>query len=147
MVGSPRPPAAAHCHSCLGPTPQVVSRAGARRVVSVRAQATAAKLAKTAVPLKLEEGEMPLNTFNNKKPFVAKIKSVEKIVGPKATGETCHIIIETNVRSSWLHIAWPHIARPRTHSTTHASQIHRLCWLRRVTSPSGRASPTASSPR
>lgn len=61
---------------------------------------------------------MPLNTFNNKAPFVAKIKSVKRIVGellerilgldqeqipqfltnsgPKATGDTCHIIIETS---------------------------------------------------
>jgi hypothetical protein len=53
------------------------------------------KLTKSAVPLELEKGEMPLNTYNNKAPFVAKIKSVEKIVGPKATGETYHIIIET----------------------------------------------------
>lgn len=51
---------------------------------------------KVKVPTKLEEGELPLNTFNQKKPFTAKIKSVERIVGPKATGETCHIILETN---------------------------------------------------
>lgn len=38
---------------------------------------------------------MPLNTFNNKAPFKAKVKSVERIVGPKATGETCNIVIET----------------------------------------------------
>lgn len=36
-----------------------------------------------------------MNTFNNKKPFKATVKSVERIVGPKATGETCHIVIET----------------------------------------------------
>lgn len=39
---------------------------------------------------------MPINTFSPKKPFKAKVKSVERIVGPKATGETCHIIVETN---------------------------------------------------
>ena len=37
---------------------------------------------------------LPLNTFKNKAPFTGKIKSVERIVGPNATGETCHIIIE-----------------------------------------------------
>lgn len=37
----------------------------------------------------------PLNTYNNKAPFKARVKSVERIVGPKATGETCHIIIES----------------------------------------------------
>jgi hypothetical protein len=51
---------------------------------------------KAKVPTKLEGGELPLNTFNSKKPFTAKVKSVERIVGPKATGETCHIILETN---------------------------------------------------
>lgn len=38
---------------------------------------------------------MPLNTYSNKAPFKARIKSVERIVGPKATGETCNIVIET----------------------------------------------------
>ena len=46
------------------------------------------------VPLELEKGEMPLNTYKNKEPFVGKVRSVERIVGPNATGETCHIIIE-----------------------------------------------------
>ncbi len=60
-----------------------------------RAAATTT-ISRKSVPLELEEGEMPLNTYNNKKPFIAKVKSVERIVGPKATGETCHIIIETD---------------------------------------------------
>ena len=37
---------------------------------------------------------LPLNTFKNKSPFTGTVKSVERIVGPNATGETCHIIIE-----------------------------------------------------
>jgi len=49
-----------------------------------------------SVPLKLEEGELPMNTFKNKAPFTGQVMSVERIVGPKATGETCHIIIRTN---------------------------------------------------
>ena len=36
-----------------------------------------------------------MNTFSPKKPFEAEIQSVERIVGPNATGETCHIIIKT----------------------------------------------------
>ena len=75
---------------------QSTRAAGSRRAVSVRAQ-SAATCVKRAVPLKLEEGEMPLNTYSNKAPFIGKIKSVQRIVGPKATGETMHIIIETNV--------------------------------------------------
>merc|ERR1712094_52405 len=33
--------------------------------------------------------------FKTKEPLEATIKSVERIVGPNATGETCHIVIET----------------------------------------------------
>lgn len=55
----------------------------------------AATISRKSVPLKLEEGELPMNTFGPKQPFVGKIKSVERIVGPKATGETCNIVIET----------------------------------------------------
>jgi ferredoxin--NADP+ reductase len=69
------------------------SRRGALQIVC----ATATKqITRTKVPLELEEGDLPLNTYGPKKPFKAKIKSVERIVGPKATGETCHIIIETD---------------------------------------------------
>ena len=39
---------------------------------------------------------MPLNTFSPKKSFTGKVVSVEKIVGPKATGETYNVVIETN---------------------------------------------------
>jgi ferredoxin--NADP+ reductase len=36
-----------------------------------------------------------VNTYKAKEPLEATIKSVERIVGPNATGETCHIVIET----------------------------------------------------
>ena len=36
-----------------------------------------------------------MNTYGPKQPFVGIVKSVERIVGPKATGETCNIVIET----------------------------------------------------
>lgn len=47
------------------------------------------------MPLELEEGDLPLNTFSPKKPFKGKVVSVETLTGPKATGETCNIVIET----------------------------------------------------
>lgn len=76
---------------------QFVGARPAKRALAVRPRAAAATtISKSAVPLALEEGEMPLNTYGNKAPFIAKIKSVQRIVGPKATGETCHIIIETD---------------------------------------------------
>jgi len=76
-------------------TTQVAARpAGARRAVVVRAAATTT-LTRKEVPLKLEEGEMPLNTYSNKAPFKGVIKSVERIVGANATGETCNIVIKT----------------------------------------------------
>ena len=37
---------------------------------------------------------MPVNTYKNKSPFTGKVVSTKRIVGPKATGETCHIIID-----------------------------------------------------
>merc|ERR1719183_2535767 len=36
---------------------------------------------------------IPLNTYKNKEPFTGKIVSCKRIVGPQATGETCHIIM------------------------------------------------------
>merc|ERR1712087_1081597 len=37
---------------------------------------------------------MPDNTYKVKSPFEAKIVSVKRIVGPKATGETCDVVID-----------------------------------------------------
>ena len=51
------------------------------------------KAGRAPVPLELEDMPLPLNTFKNKSPFIGTVKSVERIVGPNATGETCHIII------------------------------------------------------
>merc|ERR1719195_778827 len=48
-----------------------------------------------SLPLEMEEIELPMNTYKNKTPYLCKVQSVERIVGPKATGETCHIIIDT----------------------------------------------------
>lgn len=53
-----------------------------RRGVAARA-AEVSKITPSTVPLELEEGDMPLNTFTPKRTFTGKIKSVERIVGPK----------------------------------------------------------------
>ncbi|PIA25131.1 hypothetical protein AQUCO_12500030v1 [Aquilegia coerulea] len=46
-------------------------------------------------PLELDDAiEPPLNTYKPKGPYTATIVSVERIVGPKAPGETCHIVID-----------------------------------------------------
>merc|ERR1740138_916632 len=37
---------------------------------------------------------IPVNTYKTKAPYVGKIVSTKRIVGPKATGETCDIIID-----------------------------------------------------
>ena len=67
----------------------------AKAVAVTSIPAPPAKLAK--VPLELEEPkEVPLNTWTSKKPLIVKVKSCERIVGPKATGETCHIVLETD---------------------------------------------------
>jgi len=41
-----------------------------------------------------DQSTVPLNVYKNKAPFVGKVISTKRIVGPKATGETCHIVID-----------------------------------------------------
>merc|ERR1712071_713862 len=41
-----------------------------------------------------DQSSVPVNVFKNKAPFTGKVVSTKRIVGPKATGETCHIIID-----------------------------------------------------
>lgn len=56
-------------------------------------QASAPKVAVS--PLELENAtDPPLNTYKPKDPYTATIVSVERIVGPRAPGETCHIVID-----------------------------------------------------
>jgi len=40
-----------------------------------------------------DQSTIPINTYKNKSPYAAKVISTKRIVGPQATGETCHIII------------------------------------------------------
>jgi len=42
-----------------------------------------------------DQKTVPTNTYKNKTPLVGKVVSTKRIVGPQATGETCHIIIDT----------------------------------------------------
>lgn len=41
-----------------------------------------------------DQTNIPVNTYKNKSPFTGKVVSTKRIVGPKATGETCHIVID-----------------------------------------------------
>lgn len=41
-----------------------------------------------------DQSAVPVNTYKNKAPFTGKVVSTKRIVGPKATGETCHIVID-----------------------------------------------------
>lgn len=43
-----------------------------------------------------DQSTVPVNVYKNKSPFTGKVVSTKRIVGPKATGETCHIIIDHN---------------------------------------------------
>lgn len=78
------------------PAVRVGGRRSAARATrfAVRAE-TATKIVRAPVPLELEEGELPMNTFSPKAPFKATVKSVKVITGPGATGETCDIVIDT----------------------------------------------------
>jgi len=40
-----------------------------------------------------DQSTVPVNTYKNKSPFTSKVISTKRIVGPAATGETCHIIM------------------------------------------------------
>jgi ferredoxin--NADP+ reductase len=41
-----------------------------------------------------DQSTVPVNVYKNKDPFVGKIVSTKRIVGPNATGESCHIVID-----------------------------------------------------
>ena len=41
-----------------------------------------------------DQKTVPVNTWKNKAPYTAKVVSCKRIVGPEATGETCHIIFD-----------------------------------------------------
>jgi ferredoxin--NADP+ reductase len=43
-----------------------------------------------------DQTNVPVNVYKNKAPFQGKVVSTRRIVGPKATGETCHIVIDHN---------------------------------------------------
>jgi len=43
-----------------------------------------------------DQSTVPVNTYKIKAPFAGKVVSTKRIVGPKATGETCHIVISHN---------------------------------------------------
>lgn len=63
------------------------------RVCSIKRLDTRAKV--VTFPAELEVAtEPPINLFKPKVPYIAKIVSVERIVGAKAPGETCHIVID-----------------------------------------------------
>jgi ferredoxin--NADP+ reductase len=42
-----------------------------------------------------DQSGVPINTYKNKAPHTGKVVSTKRIVGAQATGETCHIIIDT----------------------------------------------------
>lgn len=72
---------------------------GARNVVARRVTIAALteQASKVALSADLEAAaDPPMHLFKNKEPFIGTVKSVERIVGPNATGETCHIVIEHN---------------------------------------------------
>jgi ferredoxin--NADP+ reductase len=41
-----------------------------------------------------DQSSVPVNVYKNKAPFTGKVVSTKRIVGPLATGETCHVVID-----------------------------------------------------
>jgi ferredoxin--NADP+ reductase len=79
----------------------VASRVSTIQAADMAAEAAAAMKAPAADKLNFLEAEpywdqstVPVNTYKNKAPFLSKVVSVKRIVGPTATGETCHIIMD-----------------------------------------------------
>lgn len=56
-------------------------------------QASSSKVSVSPIELELPK-DPPLNLYKPKDSYTAKIVSVERVVGPKAPGETCHIVID-----------------------------------------------------
>eukprot|EP00667_Euglena_gracilis_P013042 EG_transcript_13435 len=54
------------------------------------------RISRREVPLNLEEPAVPSNTFTKDQPFVAVVESKRLLTGPKALGETYHIVLRTN---------------------------------------------------
>ena len=48
-----------------------------------------------------DQSDIPVNTFKNKAPHTGKVISCKRIVGPEATGETCHIIDHEGKMPYW----------------------------------------------
>ncbi|CAN1227815.1 Ferredoxin--NADP reductase, root isozyme, chloroplastic [Linum grandiflorum] len=65
-----------------------------RSIVCMSVQ-QASKSKVEVAPLELEDAkDPPLNIYKPKEPYTATIVSVERLVGPKAPGETCHVLID-----------------------------------------------------
>merc|ERR1719164_353521 len=83
----------------------LASRIGASRLAGDFAVSTVPKVSMNAVASDKkqdfleadpywDQSNIPVNTYKNKAPHTGKVTSCKRIVGPEATGETCHIIID-----------------------------------------------------
>jgi ferredoxin--NADP+ reductase len=58
-----------------------------------------------------DQKTVPVNTFKPKTPYEGTVVSTKRIVGPKATGETCHTIIDHNGEAAyWEGQSWGVVA-------------------------------------
>ncbi|KAI4372075.1 hypothetical protein MLD38_010357 [Melastoma candidum] len=73
-----------------------VPRVRSKNKSAIRMSVQQAISQKVAVsPLALEKAkEPPLNLFKPKEPYTATVVSVDRLVGPNAPGEVCHIVID-----------------------------------------------------
>merc|ERR1711988_192447 len=79
-------------HMVIPVTPSMRVKTGIRRA-PISPKSTAKLDFLEAKPY-YDKSTIPVNTHKNKAPLTAKVLSVERIVGPKATGETCNIVID-----------------------------------------------------
>ena len=82
-----------------------------------------------------DHSNVKVNSFKGKTPFTGQVVSQKRIVGPKATGETCHIIINHDgdfpyiEGQSWGVIPPGH-AREGRQGSRRAPVLHRLLPVR-----------------
>mmetsp|Transcript_28283 Transcript_28283/g.39326 ORF Transcript_28283/g.39326 Transcript_28283/m.39326 type:complete len:381 (+) Transcript_28283:97-1239(+) len=93
QLGSAMVRAPTHMVVPVTPSMRMSTRSSSARSGMIAPQSTARLDFLEASPY-YDQSKIPVNTHKNKAPLTAKVVSVERIVGPKATGETCNIVID-----------------------------------------------------
>jgi len=97
FLGRARAPSSTALHMSDPWFPDAVATFGKTVAPSEAAPASGGKFRESFLEASpyTDQSNIPVNTFKAKTPYIGKVVSVKRIVGPKATGETCDIVIDT----------------------------------------------------